>query len=86
MFGNNMGYTKNITAFNFPKQSEDINKRCKVLFHYQDPEVYGTIIRSDSEDPWQTIIQLDDGRIILATECQYSPEHPNFPVPPKRVN
>lgn len=35
-------------------------------------KIEGTVIRDDVEDPHLTIIKLDDGRIILGTECQYS--------------
>jgi hypothetical protein len=34
----------------------------------------GTIIRDDMEEPFRTIISLDDGRVILATECMHSPQ------------
>jgi hypothetical protein len=27
------------------------------------------------EEPYETIIALDDGRYVRATECQYSPEN-----------
>jgi hypothetical protein len=36
----------------------------------------GTIVRDDNEPPWRTIIRLDDGRVVLASECQYSPFPP----------
>lgn len=32
----------------------------------------GTIIRDDREEPFETLIRLDDGRVIRGTECQYS--------------
>jgi hypothetical protein len=37
----------------------------------------GTIIRDDREAPHLTIIQLDGGRVVMSTECQYAP----FPKP-----
>ena len=32
----------------------------------------GKIIRNDIDEPYITLIQLDDGRVIMASECQYS--------------
>jgi hypothetical protein len=69
-----MGAVKNITATTFPRQGAYQNQRTKVLFHYGGPELMGTIVRDDYEDPFVTIIKLDDGRYVLATECQYAPE------------
>jgi hypothetical protein len=48
--------------------------RTKVIFHYGGPELMGTIVRDDFEEPWRTIIKLDDGRYILGSECQHAPE------------
>lgn len=70
-----MGCVKTITAYQFPKQSMFVNRRCKVCFHYDTSHyIYGTIYRDDSEEPYETLIKLDDGRIIRACECQYSIE------------
>jgi hypothetical protein len=71
-----VGVEPTITATTFPKQGEFLGRRARVLFHYQDPEVLGTIVRDDNEPPWRTIIRLDDGRVVLASECQYSPFPP----------
>ncbi len=69
-----MGCVKTITAYSFPKQSEFVNRRCEVCFHFNTEKTKeGTIIRDDREEPFETIIRLDDGRLILATECQYRP-------------
>lgn len=68
-----MGCVKNITAYKFPKQSEYVNRRCEVCFHYDTSvTILGTVIRDDREEPFETLIKLDDGRILRATECQYS--------------
>lgn len=32
----------------------------------------GTVIRDDREEPYETLIQLDDGRTMRGVECQYS--------------
>ena len=68
-----MGAVHNIHADSFPRQSGNIGSRVQVCFHYDTSRTCnGTIVRSDAEDPWRTIIRLDDGRHVLATECQYT--------------
>lgn len=68
-----MGCIETITAYKFPKQSEYVNRRCNVCFHYDTSvEIPGTIIRDDREEPYETLIQLDDGRVVRGVECQYS--------------
>lgn len=68
-----MGCVENITKFKFPNQSQYINMRVKVCFHYDtENETYGTLVRDDREKPWVGIIKLDNGRYVLCTECQYS--------------
>ena len=65
-----MGSIKNITISKFPQQGEWLGKRTKVCFHYDiDSWIMGTIVRDDMEEPYITIISLDDRRIVLATEC-----------------
>ena len=67
-----MGMVSNITHNTFPKQGEYLNYRVKVCFHYSTDEVIlGTIVRDDAEEPGRLIIELDDGRYVLATECMY---------------
>lgn len=71
--GENMGCVSTITAYDFPKQSQYVNRRCNVCFHYDTSKwIAGTIIRDDREEPFETLIQLDDGRTLRGTECQYS--------------
>jgi tRNA A37 threonylcarbamoyladenosine synthetase subunit TsaC/SUA5/YrdC len=47
------------------------------MFNYDTTNiVFGTIIRDDTEcssegNKLVTIIKLDDGRVVLDTECQY---------------
>ncbi len=68
-----MGCVDTITVYKFPKQSEHVNRRVKVCFHYDTNKwIMGTIIRDDREEPFETLIKLDDGRVIRGTECQYS--------------
>jgi hypothetical protein len=68
-----MGVHPNISATRFPRQSEDVNSRVDVCFHYDtSARVPGRIVRDDLEQPFVTVIALDDGPVVLATECQYS--------------
>lgn len=68
-----MGCVSTITWTDFPKQSEYVNRRVRVCFHYDTSRtIMGTIVRDDREEPFETIIVLDDGRILRGTECQYS--------------
>lgn len=69
-----MGVHEKITANSFPLQGSYLNRRCRVFFHYDTTKwVRGKIVREDRELPHRTIIELDDGRFVLATECQYEP-------------
>jgi hypothetical protein len=68
-----MGWHKNITAEKFPEQGSFLNRPCRVRFHYGPKEFHGTVVRDDMEEPFVTIIKLDNGRYILSTECQYQP-------------
>lgn len=44
-----------------------------MCFHYDTAHVLpGTVVRDDTEEPGKMIIRLDDGRVLLSTECQYS--------------
>lgn len=69
-----MGVVETIGYDRMPKQGEHLGKRARVCFRYDTSrELMGTIVRDDMEAPWVTIISLDDKRVVLATECQYSP-------------
>lgn len=74
-----MGCVSTISYDNFPKQADDnykypkVGKRVSVCYHFDTSKKHtGVIVRDDIEEPWQTIIALENGRYILATECQYS--------------
>lgn len=59
----------------FPKQGDHLGRRARVCFHYDTSRTFdGTVVRDDTEDPHVTVIRLDDGRHVLATECMYSPD------------
>lgn len=65
---------QNIAHDRFPKQTDKQFLRAKVVFHDDTRhQLDGVIIRDDAEAPWQTVIALKDGRVVLAEECQYSP-------------
>jgi len=61
----------------FPRQGDFKGSVVRVCFDY-DPSriVEGTVIRDDVEEPGRMIIQLDDGRVVLSTECQWQPIKP----------
>ena len=68
-----MGCVKTITAYDFPEQSSHVNQRCRVCFHYDTSKwLNGTVIRDDRDEPYETIIKLDNGRVVRGVECQYS--------------
>lgn len=69
-----MGALAEITHNEFPDQGLHYGKRVEVCFHCDTRfTVMGEVVRDDAGEPYQTIIKLDDGRYILATECQYRP-------------
>jgi hypothetical protein len=70
-----MGCVESITEERFPRQGRWVGQRAKVCFHYDiNNGVMGTYVRDDCELPFVTIIRLDDGRHVLATECQHQPQ------------
>lgn len=68
-----MGCHSNISHDTFPKQGSFLNRKVMVCFKYDTSnQVPGVIVRDDAEQPGVAIIALNDGRIVLTTECQYS--------------
>ena len=68
-----MGCIDTITHDKFTKQRDKNRNRVKVCYHYDTSKYhYGTIVRDDMEEPFETIIKLDNGRYLRATECQFS--------------
>jgi hypothetical protein len=56
----------------FPAQGADLHKSVEVCFNCDMRRtIRGTIVRDDQEDPFVTIILLDNGRLVTAAECQY---------------
>lgn len=74
-----MGIEKTIDIKRFPKQYSvtessmgGVGRKVEVCFYYKAKNtIPGVIIRDDKELPFRTIIRLYDGRVLLATECQY---------------
>lgn len=68
-----MGIVKNVSYNEFPKQGKQLHKRTSVCFNYDTSnQIGGTIIRDDREEPFITLIRLDDGRYVSSSECQYT--------------
>ena len=69
-----MGVKANITATEFPKQGALAGKRVAVCFRHDTSRVVeGVVLRDDADEPHRRIIHLDDGRVVLDTECQFTP-------------
>ena len=68
-----MGCEKNVGFDRFPKQGSMLGKKVWVCFHYDAMNIlFGETVRDDVEEPYRTIFKLEDGRYVLATECQYT--------------
>lgn len=68
-----MGTHQAITSSAFPKQGGFLAKHVSVCFHYDTANfIGGVVVRDDMEEPFETIIKLDDGRFVRAVECQYT--------------
>lgn len=70
-----MGVVELIDFDTFPEQGSYLGREVLVFFKYDTTkQITGVCVRDDCEDPHITIFQLEDGRHVLATECQYSPK------------
>ena len=68
-----MGCVDTIRGDRFPRQGDWLGHRTEVCFHYDTQQTFkGRYVRDDREKPNLTIIALDDGRYVLATECQHT--------------
>ena len=68
-----MGCVKTIDYDKWPKQGSWLGRRVAVCFNFNtDRLVPGKIVRDDVQEPFTTIIALEDGRYVLAGECQFS--------------
>lgn len=70
-----MGVVQGISFDSFPRQGSYLGRRVRVCFNYDTGRTIGGVcIRDDAEAPGLTILRLDDGRVVLSTECQYQPD------------
>ena len=68
-----MGIEEKVGFDTFPRQGEYLGIEVEVCFNYDNSKkLRGKIVRDDIEKPNRTIIQLNDGRYIISTECQYA--------------
>lgn len=68
-----MGIVDSILYDRFPRQGTMKDERVTVCFAYDTTrKIKGTVLRDDREPPYETIIRLDDGRVVRACECMYS--------------
>lgn len=68
-----MGVHQNVGYDKFPKQGSFLGEEVKVCFNYDTSKTLkGKVIRDDIEEPYLTLFQLEDGRVIRSAECQYS--------------
>lgn len=76
-----MGHIKNISYDSFPKQKDEnykypnmaVGARVEVCYHFDISKTHmGTIVRDDLEEPFETIIKLDNGRYVRGVECQFN--------------
>ena len=76
-----MGCVRTITYDRFPKQKGRdykypqfaVGSRVSVCYYCDTSKTHlGTIVRDDCEEPYETIIKLDNGRYLRGVECQYS--------------
>lgn len=72
-----MGCIDTITYDKFPKQKDEnykypefkVGSRVEVCYHFDTSKYhYGTIVRDDLEEPFETIIKLDNGSIVILTK------------------
>ena len=69
-----MGIVKGISFTEYPKQGSYVGKRVSVCYHYNPDERHeGVCIRDDATEPFRTLFQLDNGRVLDAVECMWSP-------------
>lgn len=68
-----MGQSAFVNADKFPDQTEWVGRKVRVSFNDDTRrQIGGVVVRDDAFEPHIGIIKLDDGRHVLATECQYT--------------
>jgi len=67
-----MGVVANVSATQYPKQSDRIGTTASICFNYDTSVQFdGIIIRDDMESPGELLFLLSDGRVIRSVECMY---------------
>lgn len=57
----------------YPEQFGSVGDRVLVAFKYDIANpLPATVLRDDAEEPFTTVLRLDDGRIVMGSECQWS--------------
>ena len=59
-------------GFGLPEQASHLGKLARVVY-YKSFSTFlgGTVVRSDSEYPFRTIIKLESGEFVDNSECEY---------------
>lgn len=57
----------------YPEQQKELLNRVVIVMLQFDSKMplRGKILRADKEAPNEVVIQLDDNRIVLGSECSY---------------
>ena len=77
-----MGVCKNVGFERFPRQGCNLQRSVRVCFGYDTARTTTAVcVRDDIEFPCVTIFRLEDGRHVLATECQWSALQPPGETP-----
>jgi hypothetical protein len=72
-----VGCVDTIRHDRYPRQTGWVGQRVAVCFFYNtEHTILGKVVRDDDEDPYETVIRLDDGRFVRGTECQFRPLNP----------
>lgn len=68
-----MGVSSLVGYDKFPEQGKFLGREVEVCFNYDTTKtLLGVVVRDDAEGEGTMIIQLEDGRYVLSTECMYS--------------
>lgn len=68
-----MGICKSISYDSFPEQNvHTVGKRVEVCYNHDSSQIHmGTVVRDDTEPPFETLIKCDNGRYLRSVECSY---------------
>lgn len=69
-----MGVEPNIGPDRYPRQGVYLGRKVRVCFDYDVTAcLLGEVIRDDAQAPGRMVIRLDNGWVVLSTECQWQP-------------